>query len=106
MARRRRWSVARASVELEQRSQPESTLTLRSSLWVQREVELQEVLERPGVFMTDAPRLAVSELTTGGGRDVYLNEADLLGSSMAPRLTLTCAFLRLPVLSPLRKGSL
>jgi V-type H+-transporting ATPase subunit a len=33
-------------------------------------VELQEVLEKARrFFMTDAPRLAVSELTTGGGRE-------------------------------------
>jgi V-type H+-transporting ATPase subunit a len=56
-------------------------------------VELQEVLEKARrFFMTDAPRLAVSELTTGGGRDVASNEADLLESSMAPRPDLDMRF--------------
>jgi len=48
-------------------------------------VELQEVLEKARrFFMTDAPRLAVSELTTGGTRDsapqVAPNQAGLLDS--------------------------
>lgn len=48
-------------------------------------VELQEVLEKARrFFMTDAPRLAVSELTTGGHRDlasqVAPNRAGLLDS--------------------------
>ena len=44
-------------------------------------VELQEVLEKARrFFMTDAPRLAVSELTTGGTRDApqAANQANLL----------------------------
>jgi V-type H+-transporting ATPase subunit a len=40
-------------------------------------VELQEVLEKARrFFMTDAPRLAVSELTTGGIRDTGLFDSD------------------------------
>ena len=40
-------------------------------------VELQEVLEKARrFFMTDAPRLAVSELTTGGGRGGTNSAAD------------------------------
>jgi len=40
-------------------------------------VELQEVLEKARrFFMTDAPRLAVSELTTGGGRGGSGNKGD------------------------------
>ena len=55
-------------------------------------VELQEVLEKARrFFMTDAPRLAVSELTTGGTRDsnVASNQANLLdteGSATRPNL--------------------
>ena len=49
-------------------------------------VELQEVLEKARrFFMTDAPRLAVSELTTGGTRDsgpqVASNQAGLLDAA-------------------------
>jgi V-type H+-transporting ATPase subunit a len=47
-------------------------------------VELQEVLEKARrFFMTDAPRLAVSELTSGYG-DGLSNEAGLLSSDNAP----------------------
>lgn len=56
-------------------------------------VELQEVLEKARrFFMTDAPRLAVSELTTGGTRDsgpLAPNQANLLdteGSLTRPNL--------------------
>lgn len=55
-------------------------------------VELQEVLEKARrFFMTDAPRLAVSELTTGS-RDVTSNEAGLLQSDVAPRPDLDMRF--------------
>jgi len=51
-------------------------------------VELQEVLEKARTFfMTDAPRLAVSELTTGGTGgpvDPSSNEANLLESAGGP----------------------
>jgi V-type H+-transporting ATPase subunit a len=58
-------------------------------------VELQEVLEKARrFFMTDAPRLAVSELTTGGGSNGggNSNQADLLESEMAPRPDLDMRF--------------
>ncbi len=62
-------------------------------------VELQEVLEKARrFFMTDAPRLAVSELTTGGGSQegtakVASNEANLLeGDNGAARTELDMRF--------------
>ena len=60
-------------------------------------VELQEVLEKARrFFMTDAPRLAVSELTTGGTRDsgpVASNQANLLDTeSNATRPNLDMRF--------------
>jgi V-type H+-transporting ATPase subunit a len=52
-------------------------------------VELQEVLEKARrFFMTDAPRLAVSELTTGSAD----NEEGLLDSDNAPRPDLDMRF--------------
>lgn len=49
-------------------------------------VELQEVLEKARrFFMTDAPRLAVSELTSGSGTDPHSSETGLLQSDLAPR---------------------
>lgn len=55
-------------------------------------VELQEVLEKARrYFMTDAPRLAVSELTSGSG-DMASNEAGLLQSDTAPRPDLDMRF--------------
>jgi len=55
-------------------------------------VELQEVLEKARrFFMTDAPRLAVSELTSGSG-DLGSNEAGLLSSDAAPRPDLDMRF--------------
>jgi hypothetical protein len=56
-------------------------------------------LRRPGVFHDGRPRLAVSELTTGGGRDVASNEADLLESSMAPRPDLDMRFSSITVVT-------
>lgn len=54
-------------------------------------VELQEVLEKARrFFMTDAPRLAVSELTSGTSGDS--NEAGLLQSDVAPRPDLDMRF--------------
>ena len=54
-------------------------------------VELQEVLEKARrFFMSDAPRLAVSELTTGG--PVSDKEASLLESDNAPRPDLDMRF--------------
>lgn len=55
-------------------------------------VELQEVLEKARrFFMTDAPRLAVSELTSGGAA-VKDNEEELLQSTEAPRPDLDMRF--------------
>lgn len=55
-------------------------------------VELQEVLEKARrFFMTDAPRLAVSELTTNSG-DMASSEAGLLQSDVAPRPDLDMRF--------------
>lgn len=55
-------------------------------------VELQEVLEKARrFFMTDAPRLAVSELTSGNN-DIHSNAAGLLESDNAPRPDLDMRF--------------
>jgi V-type H+-transporting ATPase subunit a len=54
-------------------------------------VELQEVLEKARrFFMTDAPRLAVSEMTTGA--DSVSNQSGLLASDNAPRPDLDMRF--------------
>jgi len=54
-------------------------------------VELQEVLEKARrFFMTDAPRLAVSEMTTGG--EGVTNQSGLLDSDKAPRPELDMRF--------------
>jgi len=56
-------------------------------------VELQEVLEKARrFFMTDAPRLAVSELTSGSGDGMSPNESGLLQSDAAPRPDLDMRF--------------
>ncbi|CAB9509973.1 116 kDa subunit a isoform 1 [Seminavis robusta] len=58
-------------------------------------VELQEVLEKARrFFMTDAPRLAVSELTTGGGRETgpVGNQSNLLDSEGGARPSLDMRF--------------
>lgn len=53
-------------------------------------VELQEVLEKARrFFMTDAPRLAVSEMTTG---DVLASQSGLLENDNAPRPDLDMRF--------------
>jgi V-type H+-transporting ATPase subunit a len=56
-------------------------------------VELQEVLEKARrFFMTDAPRLAVSELTSTSANMMATNESGLLQSEVAPRPDLDMRF--------------
>jgi hypothetical protein len=47
-------------------------------------VELQEVLEKARRFHDGRPRLAVSELTTGGGRDVTSTKLTCLSPVWLP----------------------